>query len=409
MNKFLRNFFIFMIIITFIMAFSSSYSALSINNLAYVLAIGIDTSSNNNLQVTFQFSNSAPASESGTSEKASTTINTVEASSISNAINLMNGYMGKELNMSHCKIIIFSEEIAQQGISSEIYTLINDTQIRPSANIIVAKCNSNDYIEQTKPQLENLIAKYYEILTYSGKYTGHIPNATIGDFFNSLLCKTCEPYAILGGISTDNNSYINQTSIDSQKDSNIKSNESSISGQNSSENIGVAVFKDDKLVGKLNALETICFLSMRNEIDNFLISIPNPNDSNSYLDIYLTPSGSLSTDIDTSNGQPYIKIDAKFKGKIYSMKSDSKYLSTNQLNEISESCNNYLESVFSSYLYKTSKNFKSDVNGLGKFSLSNFLTTQDFNNYKWLETYKDSFFSVKVNTNIKSGMLLNEI
>lgn len=43
-----------------------------------------------------------------------------------------------------------------------------------------------------------------------------------------------------------------------QKDYEIKANQSSISGENGSENIGVAVFKEDKLVGELNALETIC-------------------------------------------------------------------------------------------------------------------------------------------------------
>lgn len=406
MSKFLRNFFILVVIILLMMAFSSSYSALNLDNLAYVLAIGIDTSTTNKLKVSFQFSKASSPSESGTTEKTPTFVNTVEASSISNAINLMNGYMGKELNMSHCKVIIFSENFAKQGISKEIYTLINDTQVRPSANIIIAKCDSNYYIEETQPQLENLIAKYYEILTDSGKHTGYVPNATIGDFFNSLVCDTCEPYAILGGIS--NESSQNPSTIDSQKDYTIKANESSISGETASENIGVAVFKDDKLVGELNALETISFLSIRNQIDNFLISIPDPDNSNSYIDIYVTPTKSTSIKIDTSNGSPYVKIKAKFTGRIYSMETNSNYLDANRLNDISKYCDSYLESIFSDYLYKTSKEFKSDINGFGKFALSNFLTIKDFNNYRWLDTYRDSFFDVKIDTSVKSAMLLNE-
>lgn len=406
MSKFLRNFFILVVIILLMMAFSSSYSALNLDNLAYVLAIGIDTSTTNKLKVSFQFSKASSPSESGTTEKTPTFVNTVEASSISNAINLMNGYMGKELNMSHCKVIIFSENFAKQGISKEIYTLINDTQVRPSANIIIAKCDSNYYIEETQPQLENLIAKYYEILTDSVKHTGYVPNATIGDFFNSLVCDTCEPYAILGGIS--NESSQNPTTIDSQKDYTIKANESSISGETASENIGVAVFKDDKLVGELNALETISFLSIRNQIDNFLISIPDPDNSNLYIDIYVTPTKSTSIKIDTSNGSPYVKIKAKFTGRIYSMETNSNYLDANRLNDISKYCDSYLESVFSNYLYKTSKEFKSDINGFGKFALSNFLTTKDYNNYRWLDTYRDSFFDVKIDTSVKSAMLLNE-
>ena len=95
----------------------------SIYNLAYVLAIAIDTSTDNKLEVSFQFSTSL-SPESGSNNKPSTIINTVTASSLSNATNLINGYLGKQINMSHCKVIIFSEELASQGISDEIYTLI---------------------------------------------------------------------------------------------------------------------------------------------------------------------------------------------------------------------------------------------------------------------------------------------
>lgn len=196
MSKWIKNLFIFLVILVFISAFSSSYSSLNIDNLTYVLAIGIDKSDDNKLEVSFHFSNPIPA-ESSANEKASPIINTVTASSLSNAINLVNGYQGRQLNLSHCKVIIFSEEIALNGISDEIYTLINDTQVRPSANIIISKCNAKYYMDQINPEIENLLSKYYEVLTESSKYVGHIPDATIGDFFNSLICKTCEPYAIL--------------------------------------------------------------------------------------------------------------------------------------------------------------------------------------------------------------------
>ena len=196
MNKWIRNIFIFIVILVFIFAFSSSYSSLNIDNLTYVLAIGIDTSDDNKLEVSFHFSNPIPA-ESSASEKVTPIINTVTASSLSNAINLVNGYQGRQLNLSHCKVIIFSEKIAKMGISDEIYTLINDTQVRPSANIIISKCNAKYYMSQLNPEIENLLSRYYEVFTDSSKYVGHMPNATIGDFFNSLICETCEPYAIL--------------------------------------------------------------------------------------------------------------------------------------------------------------------------------------------------------------------
>lgn len=202
MKKFIKIIFVLTLIVLLILAFSDSYFALSIDNLAYVLAIGIDKSDTNKLRVSFQFSTTNSVSESGSTQKTTTLVKTVDASSLSTAFNLMNSYMGKEINMSHCKVIIFSEELAYDGISDEIYTLINDTQIRPTANIVVSQCDAKYYIENTKPELENLISKYYEIFDNSSKSTGFMPDATIGGFFNALVCKTCMPYAILGDVKS---------------------------------------------------------------------------------------------------------------------------------------------------------------------------------------------------------------
>ena len=211
MNHKIRNFCIFIVIVVFILAFSASYASLSIDNLAYVLAIAIDTSDTNEMEVTFQFSTPV-LPESSSSEKPNPIINSVSASSLSTAINLINSYLGKQINLSHCKVIIFSEEFARKGISEEIYTLINDTQVRPSANILVSKCTAKYYLEQTKPELENLISKYYEIFTDSSNFTGYIPDATIGQFFNCLICETSEPSAILCGVNlseSENGTQIN--------------------------------------------------------------------------------------------------------------------------------------------------------------------------------------------------------
>lgn len=407
MSKLFRNIFVFILIIIFIIAFSSSYLSLSIDNLAYVLAIGIDTSDENNLEVTFQFSTTTSASESGSTEKATPVVNSVKASSLSNAINLMNSYMGKQINMSHCKVIIFSEEFAYQGISDEIYTLINDTQIRPSSNIIVSKCDAKYYIKQVKPELENLMSKYYEVLTNSSQYTGYIPDATIGDFFHGLICNQCQPYAILGGINQASGN-ISTNTPNSQQDSSIKANETPINGENGSENIGIAVFKEDVLVGELNAIETISFLAIKNDVDRFLISIPDPVKEGNYLDVYLTPYQSPNIKINTNTSSPYIHVKTKFSGRIYSMSKDSSYLTPEILDAISNSCNSYLESTFSSTLYKTSKEFHSDIFEFGENSLPTFLTTKELFNYNWLDNYKNAFFDVDVDTSIKSGMLITE-
>lgn len=135
--------------------------------------------------------------EGSSGEVAPTIINSVDASSLDSAINLMNTYVSKEISLSHCKAIIISESFASEGISKLLYSLMNKVQIRPDANIIISKCFAKDFIEKTQPNLENLVAKYYEIAPISSKYTGYTVNATIGNFFNQFSCRTCQPTATL--------------------------------------------------------------------------------------------------------------------------------------------------------------------------------------------------------------------
>ena len=402
-NK-IKKIIIFFIVIVLTIGFNSSYRAINLSNIAIVVAMAIDTSEDNNLKVTFQFTPASSVSETGTTEKAESIINTINASSISSAINLMNSYIGKELSLSHCKLIVFSEELASQGISDEIFTLMNDNQVRPSTNIVISKCSAKYYIENSKPLLEPLLTKYYEVYNNSSQFTGFTTDASIGEFFNHLNCKNCEAYAILGGINSEQNDT--DTSINSQKDSAIKANDSSVTGDLRSENIGLAVFKDDKLVGELTAIENLSFLCTRNDIDGFLISVPDPNDDSKYIDVYLTPSKDCKINVDIINGSPYIKVDYKFTGRIYSMTKTSDYLDNVNLSAISESCNSYLKSVFTSYLYKTSKDLNSDINGFGEHALNNFFTLEESGKYNWQENYKNSFFDVTVDTNVKSGFLL---
>ena len=407
MNYIIKRVFVILVILLLLVAFSGSYKALSIEKLAYVVAIGIDTAKDSEgFLFSFQFTNVTPNSESGTAEKSPSIVNTVEAPSIASAINLMNTYIGKRLNLSHCKVIVFSEDVAFNGISKHIYTLMNDTQIRPSANIVVSKCNAKYYIENSKPILENLITKYYDIFDYSSNFTAYTADASIGDFLNKLECDTCSPVAILGGVNTQNVNYT--TDVIENQASSAKSNESTISGKRGSENIGVAIFKDDKMVGELNAFECLAFLNVTNQAKGFFISVKDPEEDNNYLDIYLSPTHPTKINLNIINGSPYIKLDFTYSGRIYSIDSNRQYLDNKKLELISSSCNSYLESCFSDYLYKTSKEYKSDINEFGKYALSKFLTTNDFNDYNWNKNYKDSFFSVNVNTSVQSSILLTE-
>lgn len=107
----------FILLVIFINGFSASYTSRQIGNLAYVLAMGIDVGEKSKMKVSIQLTKNASlsSSSSGSSESSNNIILiSGEADSIFSAINLLNSYVGKEINLSHCSLFIFSEEFAKQ-------------------------------------------------------------------------------------------------------------------------------------------------------------------------------------------------------------------------------------------------------------------------------------------------------
>ena len=407
--------YIAIIIITIIIsiAFTGSHSVQSVDDLAYAIALGLDVGEAENLRVTFQFNMPSSSNESGAGESAPSIIDSVEANSIDSAINLMNAYVSKEINLSHCKVIVISKELAQKGIGKEIYSLMNKVQIRPDNQVIISTSTAKEYIESVSPTLENLVAKFYEVLPRSSEYTGYTINAELGEFFNQLVCQTCEPSATLGSIVKEEKSE--NSSSEEGSSSSEGSNGSSSSGGESSEalrakngieNLGVAVFKDDKLVGHLTAEETLAHLLLRNELKNCNITIPDPENDNKEIDLYLTSNHTARINVDITNGTPFIRINIIANARINSIDDISQEMSEERLNQIEESAANYLKNLLYNYLYKTSKEYHSDIAGFGKYALKKFKTNTEFEEYNWLSHYQDAFFEVNTEVTIKSGFLL---
>lgn len=407
-RNFLLRFLIFCIISILIFSLSGCYSVQSIDDLAYVVALGIDLGKNNNLELTVKltFPNSADSSSSS-GEAAPTIINSVECSSINSGISLLNSYVSKEINLSHCKVLIFSEAIASRGIGSEIYTLSNQVEIRPDCNVIISKSSAKQYITNSKPELENLVVKYYELTPYSNEYTGHITNATMSNFFNALSANYGDPVAILGNGNKLSITPSNVT-VNPEQEFNIVAGENPlVEYERKSENLGLAVFKQAKLVGELTAFENLLHLILTNQFESSVISIDNPYKENSAIDIALYFHKNTKINAKLVNGSPYVKSTIYLNARLLSVDKISESLTPEKIEELELLINSYLENAFLDYQYKTAKVFEADIDNVGKNLIKNFKNDNEWNNYNWPSNYKNTFFDVDVKTNIKSSFLLS--
>lgn len=409
--------FISLIVIIFLILLIASTkhnsTSQTIENLAYVIAIGIDNGDSNLLKLTFQIatpasgsSDSSGSSGSSNQSSESTTTTTVECSSINSGINIVNSYISKKINVSHCKIIVFSESFASNSLSDEISTLANNPEIRPDCSIVISKCDAKDFININKPILVTLTARFYEIVLSSGDYTGFSKNVTLLEFYNSLKDDYSETTAVLAGINLPSTHSISNNTNYIDIDNSYTAGRSNITNNNNMQISGLAVFRNGVYVGELTSMDSICHLILKNQLQTALISIPDPFDSAGLINLSLLQYKSPDISVKIINGSPYIDCKVYLKATIVSLSSNSDFSTKNNLETISNYANSYMKSHINDYLYKTSKEYNSDIVGFGRNLLKNYPTVNDWKNINWKSNYKNSFFNVDVDTTIITSNLI---
>ena len=452
MSKNLTSIIVFVILLViFVNAFSASYTSRNISNLAYIFALGIDKGENAKIKISAQLSKIATSTGGGGSsgEGNNPILISCEANSIFSGINLLNTYIGKELNLAHCSVFVFSKEFAQDGISSEIYSLINNEEVRPSTNLVLSTCDAYDYLKNSNPNLERLTTKYYETFSITDRFTGYISNITIGNFYNTLASKDEEATAILGGLNSAARSENSKSSSNSNKSdssdteklssessgssnsSNNSSNESSnqssqeqensiinsedltagtssASGKRGTENIGLAVFENDKFRGELTATETICHLLINNDLDSCIISIGNPIVESEKMELQLFPSKKTKITINIIDGIPHISIKLYLNADVMTLEQDIDYEIPETLEKISSTAKDYLKNEFDKYLNKVSKEYNCDIDEFYTKAIGHFATIPEWENFNWKEKFKNAVFNVDLDFNVTSSLLVTK-
>lgn len=165
----------------------------------------------------------------------------------------------------------------------------------------------------------------------------------------------------------------------------------------------------DKLVGELDNIETLSYLIVTNRLENATVTIPNPFSFDSNISIYISLNKDTKHEVTFENGYPFIKCDVSITGNVLSLDPSIDLTKPENMSILNSYVNTYLKDIITSYLYKTSKEFKSDISGFGKYTLPKYSTWDDWLNSDWLSNYQNAFFEVNVDTKIQGGYLFTRI
>ncbi len=142
-------------------------------------------------------------------------------------------------------------------------------------------------------------------------------------------------------------------------------------------------------------------------MEECIISIPSPFDQDQVIDLYVTLGEKTKNDVKIINGAPFISSKVNLDVKILSSNKNSNYFEEDNLRLIEEYANSYIKAELEKYLYKTSKNFESDIDLFGRYATKYFSTWDKWLEYNWLDNYKNAFFNVETEVNVLSSYLIS--
>ena len=263
-------------LVTFIILFSfplcGCYDSQEIDKSAYVIALGIDKGENG-YNYTFQISSplamggGGEVGSMGESEENSRVENIIiSAKTLSDARANLNNFLSKKINLSHLKIIVFSEDVAKIGLSPHLPFLLREREIRPNTRLAVSASLAEDFLKGINPALEANTAEYYDLVFENGQTFA--PDKTLWEFVNEQ--ETFASALPCGVIST------------ASKTEDFKNSDTPLRISTSkSEFSGLYLIKDYKFAGKLTPDQSRTFALLSGEIDEaeFGISTDSGNHS----------------------------------------------------------------------------------------------------------------------------------
>lgn len=422
MKRKIRRTFLALMALIMCLSMTGCFDRREVDDLAHPIAIGFDKGEGNFLRMTVQIA--IPTKVAGGGEGGgggggaeSISITTVETPSIYSGLNMINTYVSKQLHMSQIKALVFSEEMAKEGIEKYINALVRGREFRPNAYVMVARGQGNAaerYLRAVEPELESNPAKYYEMILSAYSYTGFTADTSLVNFYKDMVSDSAQPLAVLADVSqferTDDISINNSTYEEKGRpyplEGDFKAGDMPKVGTIKSEIMGLAVFYGSKMVGEFDGEETQLQLMLEGNFGYSFMTIPDPYSIDDFVLFSIKQNRNPRRSVEMINGKPNIKVNIFLEADILSIQSGINYESLEKVTILETSSEDFLEKNFVRMLKKTAQEFNSDTAGFGKEMKGKFITVDDWTDLNWMEKYPDSNFEVNVDLKIRRPGLM---
>ncbi|RAK22280.1 Ger(x)C family germination protein [Anoxybacillus vitaminiphilus] len=235
----------FLLFVSILLLLSGCWSRRELNDLAVASAIGIDKHKDGYLLTAQIINPSQVAPLASSTPGTPVTIYQATGGTVFEALRQLTRKSSRKVYLSHLRIVVFSEEIAKEGLRNPLDFLSRDHELRTDFYIAVARKERAENVLKVLNAQERIPANaFFSLLEVTEEAFAAATEKKIDELISEIVSEGKDPVltgmSIIGSINKGGH-MDNLQKVDAP--AKLKVN-------------GTAVFRDDKLVGWLNGTET---------------------------------------------------------------------------------------------------------------------------------------------------------
>ena len=245
---------------------SGCWSKRELNELAIVVALGIDKI-DDEYEISIQVVDPSEISSKQPSSGRSPVVTYhAKGKSVFEAIRRMTTLTPRKPYFSHLQIVVIGQKLAEEGLNEPLDFIARDHEFRNDFDVVMSYQTTAKEVLNVLTPIEKMPAnKLLNSIKVSEKSWGSTLTVNIDELLNTLSSK--EKSAVLSAVEIEGDPKlgIDQTNVERIKTPVILKYS------------GIAVFKEDKLLGLLSEEESIYFNFLNNKIESTVVVLACPD------------------------------------------------------------------------------------------------------------------------------------
>ncbi|SHE37210.1 Ger(x)C family spore germination protein [Desulforamulus putei] len=380
------------------------------DEVAIILAVGIDKGKTAPLEVTVTVANpkAFAAGESGGGGQEDPFLTaSVEGPSIWECYLLFNSFGAREMSFQHTRAFIFGEEIAREGLLKYINALLRYREVRRNSSLFVCQGTAKEFMQKNKPRLEASPAKQYEFMQRMSQITGLFPDSDIHRFYITLKSLHSSPTAALVGITRGEKAE--EKTVQPLRVPYYAGEVPQAGGKSNAEFIGTAVFRKDKMIGKLTGDESRTMLLLSGHFDLSTFTLEDPQHKNNVITLRLRQGKKPDIEFKRQGDKLLIHEKIYLEGEFWYIQSGENYEDPKKKKIVEEAFDRQMEQLARQLVNKTKEKDYGDIFGFDRYYRKQLSSWEEWEKLPWKEIYDQADIVIDFNTNIRrTGLMRKE-